>query len=51
MTEKWKQYEVQGDKIERKKRACPRCGDGVFMADHKDRYSCGKCTYTEWKKE
>ena len=24
-------------------------GDGVFMADHGDRYACGKCGYTEMK--
>lgn len=26
---------------------CPKCGSR--MADHKDRYACGRCTYTEWK--
>ncbi|WP_319378953.1 30S ribosomal protein S27ae [uncultured Methanocorpusculum sp.] len=30
-------------------RACPRCGAGVFMGEHKDRFSCGKCGYTEFK--
>ena len=29
---------------------CPRCGEGVFMADHGDRVACGKCGYTEMKK-
>ena len=42
-------YEVQGDKLIRKKRTCPKCGDGVFMAEHADRLSCGKCGYTEFK--
>lgn len=28
---------------------CPRCGAGVFMAEHKDRSTCGKCGYTEFK--
>ncbi len=27
---------------------CPK--DGVRMASHKDRFACGKCHYTEWKK-
>ena len=36
-------YEVNGDKIVRKNPICPRCGNGVFMADHNNRYSCGKC--------
>jgi small subunit ribosomal protein S27Ae len=28
---------------------CPKCG--VRMANHKNRFSCGKCGYTEMKKE
>jgi len=50
MAKKWEQYKVEGDKLQRKNRSCPRCGDGVFMAEHKDRLSCGACVYTEWKK-
>ena len=42
-------YEVQGGKLIRKNRTCPKCGDGVFMAEHADRLSCGKCGYTEFK--
>jgi small subunit ribosomal protein S27Ae len=30
-------------------KACPRCGAGVRLADHKDRRSCGKCGYFEKK--
>jgi len=26
---------------------CPKCGSR--MADHGDRYACGKCGYTEFK--
>ena len=44
-------YDITGDKIERKKRECPRCGKGVFMAEHKDRFTCGKCSYTEFQKD
>jgi len=33
------------------KKSCPKCGPGVFMAEHKDRTSCGKCGYTEFKKK
>jgi len=43
-------YEVQGDKVQRKKKNCPKCGDGVFLAEHKNRSSCGRCGYTEFKK-
>lgn len=32
-----------------KNKSCPKCGPGVFMANHKDRLSCGKCGYTEKK--
>jgi small subunit ribosomal protein S27Ae len=42
-------YTVEGDKIVRKNPFCPRCSEGVFMADHGDRYACGKCGYTEMK--
>lgn len=28
---------------------CPKCG--VRMANHKDRFSCGKCSFTEMKKK
>jgi small subunit ribosomal protein S27Ae len=26
---------------------CPKCGSR--LAEHADRYTCGKCGYTEWK--
>jgi len=32
------------------KRECPKCGVAIFMAEHKDRYHCGKCSFTEFKK-
>ncbi len=42
-------YKVDSDnKIIRLKRDCPRCGRGVFMAEHKDRFTCGKCGFTEF---
>lgn len=43
-------FKVTGNKLERKGRSCPRCGDGTMMAEHKERWYCGKCLYTEWKK-
>jgi small subunit ribosomal protein S27Ae len=42
-------FTIEGDKISRKRRSCPKCGDGVFLAEHKDRISCGRCGYTEFK--
>ncbi|MHC1631815.1 MAG: 30S ribosomal protein S27ae [Methanotrichaceae archaeon] len=43
-------YEIGGDTIKRKRQFCPRCGNGVFLAEHKNRLTCGKCGYTEFKK-
>lgn len=42
-------YEIKGDSISRKNKTCPKCGTGIFMAAHKDRWTCGKCGYTEKK--
>lgn len=42
-------YEVKGDKVERKNQFCPKCGPGIFMANHKDRNTCGTCGYMEKK--
>ena len=47
----WKYFEIKDGKLVRKKKVCPRCGEGTYMAEHKDRWSCGKCGYTEWKTE
>lgn len=43
-------YEVAGEAVKRNRQTCPRCGNGVFLGDHADRLSCGKCGYTEFKK-
>ncbi len=37
-------------KARKKRKVCPRCGAGVFLAEHADRHSCGKCGYTEFRK-
>ena len=42
-------YEISGDGLKRKNRNCPKCGPGIFMAGHKDRWTCGKCGYMEKK--
>ena len=43
-------YDMKDGKINRKNQACPKCGKGTFLANHKDRFSCGKCGYTSFKK-
>lgn len=47
----YKHYQVSGDKLQRKNRTCPKCGAGIFLAEHKDRVSCGKCHYMEVKRK
>lgn len=42
-------FKIEGNKIVRLRRNCPKCGDGVFLAEHKNRFSCGNCGYTEFK--
>jgi ubiquitin-small subunit ribosomal protein S27Ae len=42
-------YKVDDNgKIQRTRKECPQdeCGPGVFMAQHYDRYYCGKCSLT-----
>ena len=45
---KVEQYEISDGKIKRKREFCPKCDPGVFLAEHKDRVSCGKCGYTKF---
>ena len=49
-SKKYSHYVISGDKAVRAK-TCPRCGPGIFLAQHKDRVSCGKCKYTEFIKK
>lgn len=44
-------YKVESGKVKRLLPTCERCGPGYFMADHKDRYSCGHCGFTRYKTE
>lgn len=49
-SKKYELYEVEDGQVKRLKKSCPRCGPGIFMADHGERLACGKCGYTEFKK-
>lgn len=40
-------YKVAGESVERTHRPCPKCGPGIFLADHENRRSCGRCGYSE----
>lgn len=44
-------YKISGESVTRIGKLCPKCGAGVFLAEHKDRMSCGKCGYTEFSKK
>ena len=44
-SKKWEAYNA-GKKV---KKECPKCGAGIFLAEHKDRFHCGKCGLTEFK--
>ena len=46
----WTYYKIEGDKLIRRLPFCERCGPGRFMADHGDRYVCGYCGYTIYKR-
>ncbi|MCK4902905.1 MAG: 30S ribosomal protein S27ae, partial [Thermoplasmatales archaeon] len=32
-------FKVEGDKITRIRKHCPKCGPAVFLAEHKNRFS------------
>jgi small subunit ribosomal protein S27Ae len=40
-------YAVKGDALTRTHKSCPKCGPGVFLAEHANRRSCGRCGYSE----
>ena len=51
MTKRYKLFDIEGGKVGHKNKYCPKCGEGVFLAEHENRRSCGKCGYTEFKKK
>lgn len=48
---KRKAYKIEGAKVSRAKKTCPRCGAGTFLAEHKNRFYCGRCHYTIFKEK
>ena len=42
-------YKIEQGKLIRLLPNCERCGPGYFMADHKNRYTCGHCGFTRYK--
>jgi len=43
-------YKIDEKGLTRLRPYCERCGPGYFMADHGDRYSCGHCGFTRYKR-
>ena len=48
-SKKYTKYKIEGDKVTRLSKSCPRCGPGVFLMNAKGRLYCGKCHYTEFE--
>ena len=44
-------YKVDATGLTRLRPYCERCGLGYFMADHGDRFACGHCGFTRYKRE
>lgn len=49
-SKKYSKYEVKDGKIASRKQTCQKCGPGMFLAEHKDRKTCGNCGYTVFNK-
>ncbi len=43
-------YKVDAAGLTRLRPYCERCGSGYFMADHGDRFACGHCGFTRYKR-
>lgn len=43
-------YKIEEKNLTRLRPFCERCGPGFFMADHGDRYACGHCGFTRYKR-
>jgi small subunit ribosomal protein S27Ae len=43
-------YKIDEKGLTRMRPYCERCGPGYFMADHGDRFSCGHCGFTRYKR-
>lgn len=46
---KYQKYKVEGDKVIKTAKFCPRCGPGVFLMNAQGRVYCGKCHYSEFE--
>lgn len=51
VSKKSKAFQVTDNKITRLRKICPKCGAGVYLAQHENREACGKCGYTQFLKK
>jgi len=49
-SKRWTKYKVEGNNLSKAKN-CPKCGPGIFLAEHKDRYYCGHCHFVQVKQK
>lgn len=42
-------YKIENEKVIRLLPICERCGQGYFMANHGNRFTCGHCGFTQYK--
>jgi small subunit ribosomal protein S27Ae len=42
-------YKLGDQGLARLRPFCERCGQGFFMADHGDRFTCGHCGFSRYK--
>lgn len=50
-SKRWTKYRSEAGGMKKTQRECNRCGLGVFLAQHKNRLTCGRCGYTEFLKK
>ncbi|PIO00653.1 30S ribosomal protein S27ae [archaeon CG10_big_fil_rev_8_21_14_0_10_43_11] len=50
-SKKYQAFTIEGNTLSRNKSMCAKCGAGVYMAQHKNRETCGKCGYTKFKQD
>ena len=51
MAHKMYKVDSKSGKATSVKKTCPRCEKGTYMAEHFNRFSCGRCGYTEFKRK
>ena len=42
-------WKIENGKVVRTNKTCPKCGPGVYLAEHHDRFTCGRCGFMRKK--